>query len=360
MKRNQIIYSLLFIAVAFSSCIKKEVTPLKDEGSTFVKILGGDSPAALKKNPIDFVSTPQQILVCDIRRDVPTADALNGTTTVVIKDDTAAVRAANANYIIFPSAWYTIQTEVSKVGGSGGTWTFSFDQGDFAKQIYITIPNATLLNPSALYGLGFTIQSVSADGKISYQKSLVVEIGAKNNWDGIYAVTGPMVDLAGSPFTQWNDNNATSPTGDPFAAANGGAWELHLITTGATECIAFDNTIWGTVGHPMLNAGGHSGFGGFGLVVNFDPATNTVARIHNFYGDPSRGGATALGSPATGSGPPNYVASNTRSAGLDPSGANAVQANKDILIKYFMYQTNVIAVGPRITFDETWKYIGPR
>jgi len=360
MNKKKSILGLLFVAVAFSSCIKKEVTNLADEGKTFVKILGGGTPAELKKNPIDFVPVPQQLLMADIRKDAANNAALNTKTTVIVKDDTAAVRAANPAYIHFPAAWYTIQAEAAKVGGMGGTWTFTFQPGEFGKQIYITIPNATVLNPSALYGLGFTITSVSADGAIATSKSIVIEIGAKNAWDGIYAVTGPMTELTGQPWTQWNNNNASAPISDPFVSANGGAWELHLITTGASECIALDNTIWGTIGHPMLNGGNHSGFGGYGLVVNFDPATNRVDRVHNFYGDPTRGGATALGNPATGSGPPNYAASNSRRAVLDPSGTNAVQGSRDVLIKYWMLHPTVVPVGPRIIFDETWKYIGPR
>lgn len=360
MNKNQTLYALLFIAVAFASCVKKEVTPLGSEGATFVKILGGGTPTTLRKNPIDFVTTSQKLLVCDLRKDAANADAGNTVTTVVVKDDTAAVRAMNPSYIQFPSAWYTLESEAPKVGGMGGTFTFQFKNNEFAKQIYINIPNATVLNPSALYGLGFTITSVSADGKISTQKSIVVEIGAKNIWDGVYAVTGPMVDLSGAPFTQWNNNNASSPISDPFVSANGGAWELHLITTGGNECIGLDNTIWGTIGHPMLNAGAHSGFGGYGLVVKFDAATNTVSGVHNYYGDPSRGGSTALGNPQTGTGAPDYAASNGRRAVLDPSGANAVQGSRDILIKYFMIHPSVVPVGPRVTFDETWKYIGPR
>jgi hypothetical protein len=275
----------------------------------------------------------------------------------VIKDDVAAVTAAG--YPVFPAAWYTIQSEVPKVGGSGGTWTFNFNAGDFAKQIYITIPNATLLDPSALYGLGFTIQSVSADGTISTQKSIIIEIGAKNDWDGIYAVTGPMTDLAVPTLTQWNNNNATSPISDPFVLANGGGWEAHLITTGGNECVVMDNTIWGIVGHPILSAGAHSGYGGLGIVIRFDAATNTVSSVHNFYGDPTRGGATALGNPQAGSGPPNYAASNTRRIVLDPSGVNAVQGNRDILIKYLMFQPSVIA-GVRTYFDEKWAYVSSR
>jgi len=359
MNRNQLLYGLLIIAVAFTSCIEKEVTPLGQEGTTIVKILGGGTPAAVVKNPIDFVNTPQQILMVDLRKDAPNNDALNSPTTVTVVDDTAAVRAANPGYIILPSSWYTIQSEAPKVGGSGGSWTFTFDDGDFAKQIYITIPNATLLNPSALYALGFTITSVSADGKISFRKSIVVEIGAKNQWDGIYAVKGPMIDYAVPTLTQWNNNNASSPISDPFVLAHDGAWEAHLITTGANENIVFDNTIWGTIGHPILSAGAHSGYGSMGIVIRFDASTNTVSSVHNFYGDPTRGGPTALGNPAAGTGPPLYAASNGRRIALDPSGVNAVLGNRNIDIKYQMFQPSVIA-GVRTQFNEVWEYTGPR
>ncbi|MCX8019600.1 MAG: hypothetical protein N2747_03785 [Chitinophagaceae bacterium] len=353
--------SVLFVLSLFlASCIKNEVIDLKGEGTTIIKILGGGTPATVKKNPVDFINTPQRVLACDIRKDAPNPTELARATTVVIKDDTAAVRAANPAYLHFPAAWYTIESEVPKVGGVGGTWTFTFKDGDFAKQIFIIIPNATVLNPSALYGLGFTIQSVSPDGKISFQKSIVVEIGAKNNWDGRYAVTGPMVDVAVPTLTQWNNNNATSPISDPFPAAHGGAWEAHLITTGATECIVFDNTIWGLVAHPILNAGAHSGYAQMGIVINFDPLTNKIARIHNFYGDPTRGPANALGNPALGTGPPLYASANTRRLALDPSGANEVQGNRNILIKYHMFQPSVVPSGPRTFFDETWKYVGSR
>ena len=52
----------------------------------------------------------------------------------------------------------------------------------------------------------------------------------------------------------------------------------------------------------MLNAGANSGFGSFGLVIDFDPATDAVIGVHNYYGDPAYGGATALGNPQAGSG----------------------------------------------------------
>jgi hypothetical protein len=327
---------LAFVALAFSACDKADtVTPLGDQGTTLVKIIGAGSPANVVKKPVDFLPTPTKLLVVQLRRDIPNETELNKTMVVTVKDDTAAVTAIGAGYVQLPTAWYTLQTSGVKTGGQGGTFSFTFLPGEYSKEIYVTIPNATLFNPSSLYGLGFTITTADAGSKISTEKSVVIEIGAKNEYDGVYAVTGPMVDLTGSPFTQWNN-----PAIAGFPAANGGAWELHLITTGATQCVMYDNTIWGDIFHPMLNAGANSGFGTFALLVNFNPATKAVSSVTNYYAP----------------------APNTRQAVLDPSGVNAIQGNKDILIKYFMLQPSVVPAPPnvRITFDEKWKYIGSR
>jgi hypothetical protein len=342
MQKKHSWYFLLFAVVAFSSCIKKEVTPLGDEGKTFVKLLGGGSPAEIVKNPIDFISTPQKILVCDIRKDAANNAALNTTTTVVIKDDTAAVRAANSAYLPLPAAWYTFESEAPKVGGAGGTFTFTFKPGEFAKQIYINVPNAMLLDPSSLYGIGFTISSVSADGAISNNKSVVIEIGAKNNWDGVYEMSGTFSDVTNATFT--------------FDAPQ----QYSLVTISATKCVVRNDDLNSGFPGYVFNAGGSgSYYGSYGLVITFDPNSTAIASLHNYYGDPSLP-ATPGGNPAAGSGAPNYSAANSRRAVLDPSGINAVQGNKDIVIKHWMLQPSLVPSGPRCIFDETWKYLGPR
>ncbi|MBS1512419.1 MAG: hypothetical protein JST86_16355 [Bacteroidetes bacterium] len=344
MKRNFIIKyaaALGMTAFLFSSCDKAEVTPpLGDAGQTWVKILQGGTPAAIIKDPIDFVAIPKTLTkgVIDIRRDVPTNAALNTTMTVIIKDDTAAVTAANNNYVKFPTSLYTLTLSdgVTKVGGEGGTFTVVFKPGEFAKQIYINVPDPTALDPSALYGLGFTITAADDGAKIANAKSVIVEVGAKNPWDGEYAVTGPMVDAVNPALVQWNGQaDATD-----FSNAHGGAWQMHLITIGATQCACFQPDLYGDYYHPIYTGTGTSAYGGFALVVNFDAANNSIANVVNYYGQPS---------------------SNTRSAQLDPSGINAVQGNKDILIKYFMIQTNQpTGNNPRTMFDEKWEYVGPR
>jgi len=338
---------LAIIALVFTACKKvKTAEPMGDEGQTLVKIIGGGTPFAIIKDPVDFVNVPQTLTkgVVDIRRDVPNNEELDRAMTVTVKVDDAAVAAANPGYIVLPAAFYTL-TVADNVPNVGGTWAFIFKPGEFAKQIYVNIPNAQLLDPSALYALGFTITSADADGIITSQKTVVVEIGAKNAWDGIYAVTGPMSDVVSPALVQWNGQ--ANPT--PFSDAHAGAWGLHLITTGATQCVMWEDDLYGNYYHPIYTGAATSTFGTFGLVVNFDPVTNKVASVYNKWGETSMGGTGA----------PLYQSSLTRWAELDPTGINAVQGNKDILIKYFMYQPSVVA-GVRTRFDEKWEYVGAR
>jgi hypothetical protein len=343
MNMKSSILVFLTLAMGFTACIKEEVTPLKDEGSTFVKILGGSSPSSLVSNPIDFVSTPQTIVVCDVRKDAANSADLSKSTTVTIKDDTAAVRAMNPNYLQLPSNFYTLTgSGVTKTGGMGGNYAVVFNSGDFAKEIKITIPNAQVLNPSRLYALGFTITGVSADSKISFEKSLVVEIGAKNPWDAVYEMSGTFTDVLNSAFVYI------------------GAQQYSLITISATKCVVRNDDLNGGIpGYIFSNAGAGTYYGSYGLVIGFDPATNKIAELYNYYGDPSLP-ATGGGNPAAGTGAPLYASSNGRRAVLDPTGVNAVQTNKDILIKHWMVQPSVVPNGPRSLFNERWKYLRPR
>ncbi|MBM3413223.1 MAG: DUF1735 domain-containing protein, partial [Bacteroidetes bacterium] len=247
MNMKSSILVFLTLALGFTACIKKEVTPLKDEGATFIKVFGGSSPAKVQSNPIDFVTTPQTITVCDVRKDAANSADLNRSTTVTIKDDTAAVRAANPNYLHLPASFYTlVGSGVTKSGGLGGNYTVAFNPGDFAKEIRITIPNAQLLNPSRLYALGFTITSVTADSKISFEKSIVIEIGAKNPWDGVYEMSGTFTDVVFPAFVFY------------------GAQQYSLITISATRCIVRNDDLNGGIpGYIFSNAGAGTYYGSY-------------------------------------------------------------------------------------------------
>ena len=333
---------MLFIAGTLFSCEKKTKEPPSTR-KTIVKILGGGTPVGISKKPVDFVPVPAKLLAVDLRREPNDESGLFSTMNVVVTDDPAAVTAANPNYIILPDAWYTIQSEAPKVGGPGGTFSFVFKPGEFVKEIYITLTDPTLLNPSALYGLGFTITSVDASGQISNAKSIVVEIGAKNDYDGRYEISGTFLDVTNAAFV-----------GDY-------PWNYSLVTISATHCVVINDDFPGIPAYIFYTGTGYSFYGGYGLIVGFDPATGAISDLHNYYGDPTQP-ATAGGNPAAGTGPPLYAASNTRRATLDPSGVNAFNlGTHNIEIKHYLLHPAVMGNNdPRCFFNEVWTYVGPR
>lgn len=173
------------------------------------------------------------------------------------------------------------------------------------------------------YAFGFRIKSVSSpdyiiSGNLNNQ---VVIVGVKNKYDGVWTITGTFLDQTNAAFT--------------------GLYPLEwdLVTSSANSIVAYDNEQLGIPGHLFLNNGSPTYYGNFGLVVNFDVATDKITSITNFYGQPS---------------------SNGRSAALDPSGVNAysiVNGVPTIKVKYFLLQPGATV---RTKFDETWTYKGPR
>lgn len=184
---------------------------------------------------------------------------------------------------------------------------------------------AVKLNPNNLIGssyvLGIRITAVS-DKKytISNLTDGVVKFGAANTWDGEYVVSGTFVDYAHPEFT--------------------GNYPMHvnLVTQSAVANAMFDLYI-GDFAHSFLNNGGGSYYGKFAPIFTFDPSTNAVVSVTNYYGQP---------------------ASNGRSAELDPSGINKFDpATGTIRVSYWMNQPSVITPH-RTHFVEVFTYLGPR
>ncbi len=216
--------------------------------------------------------------------------------------------------------------------------------GQYFDTLEVTLTNASLLNPNLTYGIGLTLTGADAGYTIQGNgNTAVITFNVKNKYDGVYTVTGTMVDLS----------NATFSGRYPL--------EFELVTVGPSS-VDVKMVINGALvpGYLFSAAGAGSFFGSFGLTMTFDPVTNTISDLHNYYGDPTKS-ANDIGNPALGSGAPNYAASNTRRATLDPTGLNKWDpATKIISIKYFMLQPSVVPVGPRVTFNESWKYVRAR
>lgn len=175
-------------------------------------------------------------------------------------------------------------------------------------------------NFNLAYGIPLKITNVSSGLVSANYGSVVYSFGVRNIYDGSYTLTGTMVDAANPGLT---GNYPVS---------------VGLVTSGATQVQLYDNAVGG-VYHSILSGGSLSYYGAFGVVFNFD-ASNNVISVVNAYGQPS---------------------GNTRSAQLDPSGVNKWDpVTKTLKVKYWMNQTSVFPTGHRVSFDETYTYVGPR
>ncbi|HYJ38710.1 MAG TPA: DUF1735 domain-containing protein [Chitinophagaceae bacterium] len=314
------IFLLGVVVMLFASCIKDAAPALGDRGKTIVKLL--EAP----ENKIFFepFTNIRDVSLFSLRKDAPSAAELNTPTPVKVRLNPTLISDFNAangeTFEPLPDSLYTLDPTIVK---SGQVYTMTLNSGDFAKDFGIKL-NGAKWNLSHKYALGFTIEDASGKTISSTKNEVLALISIKNKWDGVYEVTGTFSDVTNAAFTGIYPHE----------------WELQ--TTSATQCVVVDNVYLGFPGYVFETGGGLSYYGSFGLLVNFDPATDQITSVVNYYGQP---------------------ASNTRSAALDPSGVNAYdESTKTVNIKYYMKQPSVIPAAPNIRcyFDETWKFVRSR
>lgn len=315
------IFSLAAAAsLLFAACDKNEGS-LKGAGQTIVKLpQGAEEKVALA---LDFKPGLQDVVLLDVRRDAPNSGELNKNIVVKIRNNPTLLADYNTahgtNYVQLPAAAYQVDAGNPF---NGTEWTVTFNAGEHAKPILIKL-DPTKLDLSQQYALGFTISDASGAKISNGLESALIEVGVKNRYDGIYRVTGVMVDLASPTLTGYFPQ------------------DVDLLTLGASAVVMIPRDL-GIPGHLILSGTSLSYYGSFGPVFTFDLATDKVISVTNSYGQP---------------------ASNTRSGEIDPSGINKWDAaTKDLRVKYFMKQPSVITAPPniRVTFDEYFKYLGPR
>ncbi len=318
----KIVLCLAAFSFCLMSCIKDDVEDLKDEGATVVKLLGGGGDAIVK--PMDVDPPVETINLLDVRRDASSQAMLNLPATITITNTQVFLDSFNAHngthYELLPPSSYTI-TPASGVTVSGDTWTITLAPGEHARQIDVTL-NKPTMDLSLQYGFGFQITQTTAGVVSMAAGTQIVNPLIKNVYDGVYEVTGSMVD-AGS-------------------AALGGLFPMnyHLLTTGATSVAGWDPDYWVDYFIPIASGPDVSGYGSFSPIFNFDVDGNVIS-VTNIYGQP---------------------AGNGRYAALDPSGINKRDpATGDIDVKFFMYQpASVPLPNPRVKFDWHMEYVGPR
>lgn len=329
MKFNKNINKIALLSLSvliLNACKKIAVTdPIGDAGSTYVHLLGGGDAPAVGSSllGVDFVNRPQKVDVADIRRDAANNADLNKVCKVVIKDDTAAVTQYNiangTSYVNLPRSWYTANFPASSMGG---TYTLTFAAGEFAKQITITIPNATLLDPSTTYAVAFTLVSNDCGFKNSAGKTLVFALGAKNKYDGVYSVRIFQSGWAAYGISDGLTNDY--PDNNSLITISAGGNKIYNDYTGTYLLAGFAFPISATQ------------FGATTPVFTFDPATDKLIAVTNSTPDDGRNRTLFLDPAVT-------------TSRYDP-------ATKKIYASFYMTQTG----RPNQLFRDTLTFVKPR
>jgi Domain of unknown function (DUF1735) len=248
----------------FSSCDKvDEPAPLGDAGQTIVKLMNADKRTV----NIDLVNTSQVLNMVDIRRNIPNEAELNKTMKIIVKDDPGAVSDYNAangtTFIPIPAAQFTIDPSNPKVGTD---YTITMNPGEFAKWLRFTIPNALAIDLNKQYAFGFTISTADAGGKVSnVDKTIVVEVGVKNDYDGLYNLKGFFFHPTNAALIgPYNVN------------------DIELQTTGKFTNVMYWRAA-GTLAHPITNNGALTYFGNQSPIFDFNPTSGALNSVTNAY-----------------------------------------------------------------------------
>jgi hypothetical protein len=320
-KTTYLIATILLITAALnlSSCLKdskyyvdvSQGKPLVELPLEARNLTGNLVPEAL---PIS--ATPQ---VIQVAVNLAYASTLGSPVTVTLAVDPAAVTAynhangldtgGNVPYTLLPAADYSIPS-----------YQVTIPAGQHLVYLNINV-NTSLVDPSGLFIL--PIKIVDGGGQqISNYNELLLSIGAKNQYDGTYIVTGTLTD------------NTTSTITGAYPET------VYLETSSASTDGFYDPNLG--FFHAINTSAGLSAYGSFAPVFTF--SGSTITGVTNYYGQ--------------------FSGSHVRSAALDPSGVNKFtsgtpgQPGSVFQVTYIMQQGNPGVT--RTTFVETFTYKGPR
>ena len=268
MKRNQNKYFRLMLIAGLvftlQSCLKNnEFYTDFSKGKSAVELplaaTKANSPIAIS---FDVSNTPSQyyavVNVASVNKPGTAVTATLGVDQAYLDQYNATQLAANPDYDAYelmPDSAYQI-----------ASWDATIQPGHREDSIPITI-FTTKIAPGHNYILPLTI--IKSSINISNWNHLMLNIGAKNHFDGIYTVTGTFVDLTNPAFTQ----NYPKTVG--------------LVTEGLATVAYFDYGVnGGTFGYGFLNAGSGSYFGNWAPLFTFD-ADGNVTSVSNYYTDPA-------------------------------------------------------------------------
>jgi hypothetical protein len=232
----------------------------------------------------------------------PVRGAFTAQTTPVVLDGPFIALEQNGNAAT--DVHVTLQVNDNLVTAAGftplpaGSYTVSDLQVLIPKgqrnndQVRITIPNSTILDPTKVYGVGFTISSADAGYKIAAnQKNVVMAFAIKNKYDGVYTLR---IKTAG-----WGAYGIADGVSGEYPG------EVNMITTNVSSVSIYTTeqedglqpAFTGGVG----SLGSATAFGATTPLLVFDPATDKLEEVRNTTPDDGRGRTLTLNTAVTDS-----------------------------------------------------------
>ncbi|MEO6980774.1 MAG: hypothetical protein ABI113_20435 [Mucilaginibacter sp.] len=284
MKNKFLKYAFLgcSLMLLFSACRKDPFsgTETKESGSTFVYITeaGGGSYIQF----FDVFNDIKPVVLFTVRRDAASKADLQKSVTVTLTADPDSAAKVGLTPFTAETATNPTAADLSSGGlyasanginfnSDGSVITVTFAPGEFAKNIIYKV-DGSKLDLSNSYGSVFKISNMTAFKQESGRGLIIAGVAVKNQYDGVYAVTGTIARFVAGGAAEDNANGLSGS-----------------IVAGKTSDVATIGPFSNTFSVYWANGSGVGGIDGLYLIV--DPATNKVTvksagqpHLHNIDG----------------------------------------------------------------------------
>lgn len=310
---------LLAVTLIFSSCMKDHLALDPSQSPTVIEFANTGtnvSPAgavyARFSSDLGSLNTGDSATF-NINLNYAGAGTATTDINVTLAIDEAALTAYNddqhTDYEIPPASVFHMPT------------TGVIKKGTQTVQVKVAITNNADFDFNVNYALPVKIAGVSSGVISGNYGTAIYSFAVRNVFDGIYEMTGTLLD------------NASSTISGYYPV------EVQLITYSGNSVALWDPFYSDSYGHVIKSGTGNSVYGTFSPVFAFDDAGNVT--VSNYYG-PSAG-------------------ANKRNAALNPGGINKITYGADGHVTYFEVSYFMTQNGAtRTTFTEKFTYVKPR
>ena len=281
--------AILISAAIFTGCLKdngfeNQEYGIKNPSGGSLGISFPESPE--KDFAIDALNTAQTVTLCNLNLEADQPAPTDVHVNLVMNPTLISTyNSANGTSLVtLPTSRYTMNMKIT------------IPKGGRLGDVQISVPNASLIDPTLSYAMGLSIASVDEAGYTiaSNLKNILLLISVKNKYDGTYVLKSKLLD--------WENNTPFNISNQPFTwpGSTASYGSILMITAGPSSVKMFDDWGFGTYIHPIrTTTPSWSGFGSTEPKFTFDVTTNALTAATNDFVNPSNGRAFKVNTAVT-------------------------------------------------------------